>query len=229
VTRYAAGRAPFWRERVPRARVTLGALPITTKADLMESFDELVTDRRPRLDGLLEHPDQIQGDELHRGEYRVMTSSGSSGRKAILVYDRAGWSGIAAMFLRRSDWTGATPRLPRLRLAIVWGASSTHMSRRGARALDEGLHRLLPLSVTQPIPELVARVNEFQPHHLTAYPSAATLLAEEQEAGRLPSRPRPWSRTAQPLTRPPLSLLVGLIPSGVDAIVGGWREPAQRG
>jgi hypothetical protein len=37
------------------------------------------------------------------------------------------------------------------------------MSRRGARSLDVGLHRLLPLAATDPLSELVARLNEFQP------------------------------------------------------------------
>jgi hypothetical protein len=56
------------------------------------------------------------------------------------------------------------------------------MSRRGARSLDVGLHRLLPLAATDPLSELVARLNEFQPHHLSGYPSAVAQLAGEQEA-----------------------------------------------
>lgn len=119
LTRYAVARSPFWREHVPRGRGRLGDLPITTKAELIDGFDERVTDRRLQLDTLLEHLDQIDDDALYLGEYRVMASSGSSGRKAVFVYDRPGWSGIAAIFFRRSDWTGATPRLPRLRLAMI--------------------------------------------------------------------------------------------------------------
>jgi hypothetical protein len=40
------------------------------------------------------------------------------------------------------------------------------MTRRGAQTRDVGLHRMLALSVTQPLPQLVARLNEFRPHHL---------------------------------------------------------------
>jgi phenylacetate-CoA ligase len=200
LTRHAREHSPFWRERIPAGAVRLEDIEPLSKGELMESFDELVTDRRLRLDNLLEHLDRIEGDELHLGEYRVMTSSGSSGGKAVFVYDRAGWSGCLAMFLRRSDWTGANPRLPRLRLAFIGGAAPTHMSRRAGQSLDIGLHRLLPLSVTQPLPDLVALLNDFQPDHLNGYPSVIALLAEEQVAGRLQIRPEAIFTNSEPLS-----------------------------
>jgi phenylacetate-CoA ligase len=104
------------------------------------------------------------------------------------------------MFLRRSDWTGAKPRLPRLRLVMIGGASATHMSRRGAQSLDVGVHRMLGLRVTQPVPELVARLNDFQPHHLNGYPSILGLLAEEQLAGRLRLQLDALFTSSEPLT-----------------------------
>ncbi len=57
----------------------------------MDRFDELVTDRRLRLEDLLDHLNRIHDDALYLGEYRAMTTSGSSGRKAVFVYDRRGW------------------------------------------------------------------------------------------------------------------------------------------
>jgi phenylacetate-CoA ligase len=185
LARHAAAHAPFWRKRLPDGPVRLADLPVMTKAELMDRFDDVVTDRRLRLADLLDHLERIDDDALYLGEHRVMTSSGSSGRKAVFVYDRAAWAECCGMFLRRSAWHGVTPRVPRLRLAMVWGASPTHMSRRGAQSLDVGMHRLCRLGVTQPLPELVGRLNEFQPTHLSAYPSIAGPLADEQLAGRL--------------------------------------------
>jgi phenylacetate-CoA ligase len=186
LTRHAAAHSRFWRERLPDSGpVRLTETPVLTKAELMERFDDLVTDPRLRLEELLRHLDEIEDDALYLGEHRVMTSSGSSGRKAVFVYDRAAWSVIAAMFLRRSAWTNTGPRFPRLKLAMIGGGSPTHMTRRGAQTMDIGLHRLCRLSVTQPVPELVERLNAFQPQALYAYPSIAALLAVEQRAGRL--------------------------------------------
>ncbi len=107
---HATDRSAFWRERLPRGRLRLTELPVLTKDELMGRFDELVTDPRLRLDELLVHLDQIHDDALHLGEYRAMTTSGSSGRKAVFVYDRTAWRAVLTMFLRRSAWVGMTPR-----------------------------------------------------------------------------------------------------------------------
>jgi len=200
LTAYAAERSPFWRERLPAGQPPLDEVPVLTKEDLIGSFDELVTDRRLRLDDLLHHLDEIDRDALYLDEFRVMTSSGSSGRKAVFVYDRAAWVQCAGMFMRRSAWIGIKPSLPRQRLAMVWGASPTHMSRRGAATMNVGVHRICPLSVTQPLPELVARLNEFQPRQLSAYPSIAAQLADEQIAGRLRLQLEGLTTNSEPLT-----------------------------
>jgi phenylacetate-CoA ligase len=197
---FARERSPFWRERLPSGAPALESLPVLTKSELMERFDELVTDRRLRRDELLDHLSRIDGDVLHLGEYRAMTTSGSSGRKAVFVYDRRGWSDVASMFLRRSAWVGLRPRMPRARFAMIGGGSPTHMSRRGARTMDVGIHRLLSLSVTQPIDELAASLNRFDPQFMNVYPSTARLLADEQLAGRLRLRLENLTTNSEPLT-----------------------------
>lgn len=224
LARHAAERSPFWRERLPRGRLELTELPILTKPELMERFDDLVTDRRLRLDELLRHLDEIETDALHLGEFRVMTSSGSSGRKAVFVYDRAAWRGLLTQFLRRSDWTDTRPRIPRLRMAMIGGGSPTHMSRRGAQSLDVGVHRLCRLSVTEPVPELVARLNAFRPDQLNAYPSIAGLLAEEQLAGRLHLELERLFTNSEPLSpalRERLELAFGVRPYDFYATTEG--------
>jgi phenylacetate-CoA ligase len=178
LTRHAAAHSRLWRERLPvGSPVRLAEVPVLTKPELMDRFDDLVTDPRLRLEDLLAHLDEIEDDALYLGEHRVMTSSGSSGRKAVYVYDRPAWSRIAGMFLRRSAWTNTGPRFPRLRLAMIGGGSPTHMTRRGAQTMDVGMHRLCRLSVTQPVPQLV-----------------------EQQAGRLRIRPESLFTSSEPLS-----------------------------
>jgi phenylacetate-CoA ligase len=184
---YARARSPYWAQAAkdydPDAGVA--SLPVLDKATMMDRFDDLVTDRRLRRDPLLEHVERLRGDELHLGRYRAMTTSGSSGRKGLFVYDDAGWTTIGAQFLYFSAIVGTRPRLPRLRIAMLGGGSASHMSRRGTQTLDVGLHRMLALPVTSPMPELVAALNRFGPDVLNVYPSMGVLLAEEQLAGRL--------------------------------------------
>jgi phenylacetate-CoA ligase len=182
---HARERSVFYRERIPPGPVALERVPPLDKAEMMARYDEIVTDPRLRRDELLGWIETRRRDELYDGRYRVMTTSGSSGRKGLFVYDKAGWSAIGAQFLRASGWMGLRPGIPRRRLAILRGGALTHMSTQGAASLAVGVHRVLGLSVTQPVEGQVAALNAFQPHFVNVYPSAAMRLAEEQEAGRL--------------------------------------------
>jgi phenylacetate-coenzyme A ligase PaaK-like adenylate-forming protein len=165
--------------------VVLDHLPVLEKPELMERFDDVVTDRRLHRDELLAWIDSRRRDEVLHGAYRVMTTSGSSGHKGLFVYDQAGWASIAAHLLRLTAWFGVAPRLPRRRMAMLGASSPTHMSVQGSATLGVGAHRVLAVPVTQPIEQQVAALNAFRPDFLNAYPSAAVHLAEEQDAGRL--------------------------------------------
>ena len=97
----------------------LSALPVLTKAEMMERFDELVTDPRLRLRELLDHLETVGDDALYLGEYRAMTTSGSSGRKGVFVYDRAGLGERRIDVPAPQRLGRRTPALPRLRLAMI--------------------------------------------------------------------------------------------------------------
>jgi phenylacetate-coenzyme A ligase PaaK-like adenylate-forming protein len=151
----------------------------------------------------------------------------------VFVYDRAGWSGICAMFLRRSAWVGMKPSIPRVRLAMIGGGAGTHMSRRGAQTLDVGVHRLLSLAATAPLGELVERLNAFQPNHLYAYPSTAGLIADEQLAGRLRLRLEGISTSSEQLTpgmRERIERAFGVAPRDFYATTEGvWGNECEAG
>jgi len=182
---HARERSAFYRERIPAGPVSLERVPPLGKDEMMSRFDDLVTDPSLRRDALLEWVETRERDEFYADRYRVMTTSGSSGRKGLFVYDQAGWAAIGGQFLRGSAWMGLTPAIPRRRLALLGGSSLTHMSTQGAATLRVGVHNVLGLPVTLPIEQQVAALNRFRPQVLNAYPSAAMRLAEEQEAGRL--------------------------------------------
>jgi phenylacetate-CoA ligase len=196
VVRHAVTHSPFYRRRladtcaVGDEPIQLARLPVLTKSDLMGHFDELVCDPRLRRDQLLDWVGRMTHDQLYLDRYRVMLTSGTSGRPGLFVYDAPGWRAIGAQFLRTTAWAGLRPTLPRQRIAFIGGAAPSHLTRQGAATLGIGLHRVLPLPVTLPLPQLVQALNQFQPTYLHAYPSAALWLAEEQHAGRLRISPR---------------------------------------
>jgi phenylacetate-CoA ligase len=196
VVRHAATHSPFYRrwlaETGPLGEgpVKLARLPVLDKSLLMEHFDELVCDPRLRRDQLLDRVGQMTRDQLYLDRYRVMVTSGSSGRPGLFVYDQAGWRSIGAQFVRSSSWAGLRPSLPRQRMAWLGGAAPSHLTRQGAATMAIGLHRTLALPVTLPLPQLVEALNQFQPTYLNVYPSVAMWLADEQHAGRLRLAPQ---------------------------------------
>ena len=237
IVRHAVAESPFYRERfeglVGLGPVELSALPALHKTTMMERFDEVVTDRRLRRDELLEHLETLGRDELYLGRHRVMTTSGSSGQKGLFVYDREAWRGICAMFFRHTAMAGIRPRLPRLRMAMIGGGAPTHMTRRGAATLRVGLHRVLPLAVTMPIPRLVRELNAFRPDFVYSYPSVAALLADEQLAGRLRIAPAAMSTSSELRTPEMTGRIVeafGVHPTDFYATTEGlWGSECEEG
>lgn len=224
IARHAAQASPFYRERLslPAAGpVGLRDLPVLDKATFVEHFDEVVTDPRLKRDALLAHAEELDGDDLYLGRYRVMATSGSSGRKGLFVYDRPDWQAVVAGFLRFTRFADMGPRLPRRRLAQVGPPRGVHMSRRMSATMDIGLQRNLFLPATAPVEELVERLNAFRPTTLGGFPSVIALLAREQLDGRLriaPDRVGCASEMLTPEMRDAIQRAWGMIPFDIYGI-----------
>ncbi|MDM0078855.1 hypothetical protein QTH90_30925 [Variovorax sp. J2P1-59] len=185
----------------------LADLPIARKAELMQRFDDWVTDPTLRLDALRRFvSDRLCIAAPFLDRYVVWESSGSSGEpavfaqdpKAMAVYDTLGfWRGPG---LRRT----ANPLSVGERVAFV-GATGGHFA---SWVSMERLHRLNPalagslhgISFLQRASDLVAQQNALAPTVVATYPSVAVLLAEERLAGRLSAVPRELSTGGEDLS-----------------------------
>ncbi len=201
IIRHAAANSPYYRERFAGIELSedldLRALPALDKATMLENFDELVTDRRLTLSGVVRHLDALKDTSPRReplllGEHRVMASGGTSGRRGVFVYGRDDWTEVLAGGPMRAqkDFLSFGPRLPRRRFATIFADHPLHMTGRINRSLDIGAHRFLRLDARMPHGELVEALNLFQPEGLGTYPSLAALLAERQRAGELRIHPQ---------------------------------------
>jgi phenylacetate-coenzyme A ligase PaaK-like adenylate-forming protein len=192
---HASTRSPFYRALyggpIATHDVRLDALPTVTKTMMMDELDGFFPDRRLTRAALESHLAGLgSDDELFLGEYRVMASSGSSGRKGIYVYDRPAWRSFMAGAMRFTRIAGLRPRLPRPRICWVAAPDAKHMTRRGTASLSMGPFRSLSLSAAQPLAELSSALDRFQPDTLNGYPSALAMLATEQLEERLHIAPR---------------------------------------
>jgi phenylacetate-CoA ligase len=121
-----AARSPFYqRFHQGLQNCPLEELPVLTKAMLLDHFDEIATDPALRL----EDPEAyLAGDARFAGRYWVSSTSGSSGRKAIIPSDAHEWAMILAS-ARANQWAGinAGP-LQRVRLAVGSSTAPWHQS-----------------------------------------------------------------------------------------------------
>lgn len=188
---FAVARSPFYRSlHLDRTDAPLEALPIVTKADLMEHFDDVVTDRSVRLADVEAYLAGAAVDDRFQGRYRVAVTSGTTGRRGVFLADPAEWRTILASYSRASDWAGLAAGVTRrLRMAVVSSTSPVHQSSIVGASVASRLLPTLRLDARTPLPQLVTSLNRFHPDALVGYPSVLRMLADEQAAGRLAISP----------------------------------------
>ncbi len=198
-------RSPFYREFCSTHRISkpynLQDFPILDKKTYMKHFDEIITDPRLRLSEIQEHAAHISGDEYYLGEYRVLTTAGSSGQKTVMVFNRKEWSIQEATSMRIAAMMGIIPfSLRRPTIVTIGSPSPLHDSYRLPLSMNVGLYRYYVLPATAPVEELVQRLNYVRPYVLRGFPSMLGLLVTEQLQGRLHINPAIIAGGGEPLT-----------------------------
>lgn len=98
---HAYANSPFFqRFHAGLHAAPLRELPVLTKAQVMEHFDELATDRRIRRVDIERHVSNLRKDERCLDRYWVTATSGSTGRRGLFLFDRSAWLGVLATFAR---------------------------------------------------------------------------------------------------------------------------------
>jgi len=174
--------------------------PVVHKQQLMERFDDWVTDPSltlPALRAFMSEPGRI--GEPFAGRYMVWESSGSSGVPGIFVQDPQAMQVYDALEALRRPAQGVmqswfNPWAAPDRLAFV-GATTGHFasvcSIERVRCLQPWLApRMRSFSFLLPLPALIEQLDAYRPTLLATYPSTALMLAEEAAAGRARLRPR---------------------------------------
>lgn len=216
--RHAVERSPYYRDTLgPGAEAAdLRELPTLRKPVLMEQFDRVVTDPRLRLGDLEPFLAGAEAGALYRGQYRVFTTSGTSGTPGLFVYSQAEFAHWTAVILRSFVRLGMTPQT---RLVGVGAPSALHISQQSIAALQSsggGGGGAPCVSVTTPLEEIVVALNEYQPEILGGYASMMAVLAEEQLQGRLSISPRLVLTTSEVLTE-----------DAAARIEAAWTRPVQ--
>ncbi len=185
----------------------LSQLPVMTKAAMMNELDDVFTDRRLTRCAV-ERALAAAGPEPATllGSYLALTSGGSSGQRGLFVLDVPAavqfFGALSRGLVARLAAMGGPPPggLP---IAMVAAGSPVHATGiatplcAGKAALP---FRFLSVPVTQPLAEIVDRLNALQAPALFGYPSVLARLAGEQRAGRLRITPMMVTSTSETCT-----------------------------
>jgi putative adenylate-forming enzyme len=200
--RHAYARSSFYR-RFHRGLESrpLAELPVLTKGELMTEFDELVTAPQVRLAEVERHLAALESNQRFLGRFWVSRTSGSTGHPGVFLVDAREWATVIASYARAQEWAGieAGPT-HRTRLAVVSSRVPWHQSARVGMSVDNPFLPVRRFDATQPLSEIVAGLNAWQPANLVAYASMARVLAGEQLAGRLRISPRAVMCSSEVLT-----------------------------
>ncbi len=205
---HAMARSPWHAERLrglnPESldETRLADLPVMTKDDLMANWDRIATDPELRLDRCEAHLESLSEPRYLADRYHVVASGGSSGRRGVFAYNWDGWvtfyTGYVRWLARRAGREGWPPPAEMV-TASVGAQALTHPTVALNRTFSGSGAAARSFPVSQPLGEIVAGLNELQPHLIFGYASALGLLAREAAAGRLSVAPRAIVSSAEPL------------------------------
>lgn len=211
----ARARSPYYRDKfrhVSAGCTDLTQFPVTTKAEMMENFDQVVTDPAVTRAGV----EQFIGDVRNvqtpfLGKYCVAHTSGSQGQPALIVQNQLVLDLLFAFQMTRGN--PAFRGLKRFTLAARNLVHPTHLavliSQQGFfpsawvwQRLPEYMRRYIRfLFLPANDPDLVAKLNDFSPTVLTATPTTLDLLSLKIDQFHFPhlKHVTTWSET---LTEP---------------------------
>jgi phenylacetate-coenzyme A ligase PaaK-like adenylate-forming protein len=193
-----------WYHALMRARkldpetCRVGDFPEMSKQDLIDHFDDIVTNPRISLKVVREFLERNRDPAaLLDDRYYVVRTSGSSSQIGYLAYTAREWIRGCSHHLRFA------PGL-RLRKRSAWIGCGGHyagvtVGLTGRRGINRLFYDCRMFDVSRPLAEIVAGLNDFQPHLLSGYSAALNLMAQEQAEGRLRLAPRQIVNSGEPL------------------------------
>ncbi len=188
---FARASSPFYAKfHKDLEEATLAELPVLTKATMMEHFDELVTDRSIRLADVERHLDRLPVQPLFLGNYRVCSTSGSTGRRGFFIFDVDEWVTTLASFRRSAAWCGVGSPMFVTPMAVVASMVPWHITNQARSSMRLPWIRMERFDVTEPLETLTQKLNELCPRLVATYPSMGRTLAREQLEGRLAISPQ---------------------------------------
>lgn len=223
IVKYAMKNSKFYREYYGDYNISEEAIsnmavnefPKINKTILMENFESVLTEN----DLTLKEAEQFLANEesigeKYRGKYRLIHTSGSSGKIGIFVYDSDGWQTLKAMVLTRVSQSSLF-HLKREKITFIGATAGHYAGVTLASSVPPIFYQLNKVNINRPIEEVVSKINLTNPDILTGYSSGVYMLAKLQSEGKIDIAPKIIICSADPMTkgmREEITSVFGVVP-----------------
>jgi len=203
---YARLRSPFHARRLraldfsSASVADLASLPMMTKTEAQDCWDEIVTDRRLNR----ERAERILAEQewysYTPDGYQVFSSGGSSGVRGVYVWSWQLFVSAACLAWRmQARAERREPQPGPTRLAVLEAGMPPHASTPLFDVPTAAGMETVVIAAGAPFDEVRAAVAAARPTHLVGYPSVIGRLARAVLAGELACRPVRVSTNSEPL------------------------------
>jgi phenylacetate-coenzyme A ligase PaaK-like adenylate-forming protein len=163
---------------------------VLTKSLLMQHFDEIATAPGVTKSAIAEFLTRSHDPaELFLDRYRVIHTSGSSGEVGYFVYSPSDWASGTAMRQQGGRPVRKGGAKGKFRVAYYAAVDGHYAGVTMISSFNRGLARFFVdmkmFEVNDPLADVLAQLNEFQPEVLIGYTTALKILAAEQRRGVL--------------------------------------------
>jgi phenylacetate-coenzyme A ligase PaaK-like adenylate-forming protein len=203
---YARQRSPFHARRLRALDLSsasvadLASLPMMTKAEAQDCWDDIVTDRRlsrERAERILAEQEWYS---YTPDGYQVFSSGGSSGVRGVYVWEWQFFVSVACLAWRtqaRAELREPSPGPTRL--AVLEAGMPPHASTPLFDVPTAAGMETVVIPAGAPFDEVLAAVAFARPTHLVGYPSVIGRLARAALASDLDCHPVRVSTNSEPL------------------------------
>ncbi|MBE1549794.1 phenylacetate-coenzyme A ligase PaaK-like adenylate-forming protein [Mycobacterium sp. OAS707] len=220
---FARQRSPFHARRLRALELSsvtvadLASVPVMTKADAQDSWDDIVTDRRLNRDRAERILAEQEWYSYTPDGYQIFSSGGSSGVRGVYVWS---WQlYVSAACLAWRTQARAELREPHpgpTRMAVLEAGAPPHASTPLFDVPTVAGMQTVVIPAGGPFDEVLSAVAAARPTHLVGYPSVIGRLARAVLDGELDCRPVRVSTNSEPL-----------LDEDRQAITEAWHAPVH--
>lgn len=212
--------------------IDIEKLPIVNKELLMDNLDDVLTVNDVSKEELLKFLDESTNPfDLFKDKYHVIHTSGSSGKLGMFVYTKKDWSKFFPYLTELFKFNFKKKK------SVFFGAAGGHFTGASTGAwtgkgLSGFFSESLVIDITEPLDDVIKKLNDFQPHILGGYFNGLKVLAEQKEKGILKINPEvlvncgeginlKYKENIERIFNAPMSNLYGFAESPIVAVGTG--------